>query len=71
MQLLLNYISKTLSIITIVLTFGDIYLIDAGTKCSRKPEGHGATDTPADGRFHIRISESSEKYTPKETYTSN
>lgn len=39
-------------------------------KCNRTPEGHGATKTPADGRFHIRISESTAKYTPGKTYTS-
>lgn len=40
-------------------------------KCNRTPEGHGAVKTPADGRFHIRISENTAKYTPGKTYTSN
>lgn len=39
-------------------------------KCLRTPEGHGALKTPADGRFHIRISENTDKYTPGKTYTS-
>lgn len=43
--------------------------VEAG-KCSRTPDGHGALKTPADGRFHIRISENTAKYTPGKTYTS-
>lgn len=39
-------------------------------RCNRTPEGHGALQTPADGRFHIRILENTEKYTPGKTYTS-
>ncbi|KAJ6647455.1 Spondin-1 [Pseudolycoriella hygida] len=38
-------------------------------KCSRTPEGHGASQTPADGRFHIRIVENTNNYTPGKTYT--
>lgn len=45
--------------------------IEAATfKCSRTPDGHGANKTPADGRFHVRISENTVKYTPGMTYTS-
>lgn len=39
-------------------------------KCSRTPEGRGAGKTPADGRFHVRISENTVKYTPGQMYTS-
>lgn len=39
-------------------------------KCSRTPVGHGPNKTPADGRFHVRISENTDKYTPGQTYTS-
>lgn len=39
-------------------------------KCQRTPEGHGAAKTPADGRFHIRISDTVGKYTPGRNYIS-
>lgn len=39
-------------------------------KCQRTPEGHGALQTPADGRFHIRIADHVGKYTPGRQYTS-
>lgn len=42
----------------------------ASIKCSRTPQGHGATKSPSDGRFHVRISENTVKYTPGQTYTS-
>lgn len=61
---------STYSIVfTILLLNTNINLINA-SKCSRTPEGHGASQTPADGRFHIRILENTEKYTPGKTYTS-
>lgn len=37
--------------------------------CSRIPERHGEK-TPADGRFHIRILENTDKYKPGDRYTS-
>lgn len=49
----------------------ELWGVRAGAyKCSRTPEGHGAMKSPADGRFHVRISESAAKYTPGKTYTS-
>lgn len=48
----------------------NISLASASTRCSRIPEGYGATKTPADGRFHIRITENTSKYVPGKTYTS-
>lgn len=56
------------STVFIVLMF-NIEIIHA-SKCNRTPEGHGAQQTPADGRFHIRILENTNKYTPGKTYTS-
>lgn len=40
------------------------------SRCSRIPEGYGASKTPADGRYHIRITENTNKYVPGKTYTS-
>lgn len=39
-------------------------------RCDRTPEGHGASKSPADGRFRIRISGNPERYVPGEVYTS-
>lgn len=39
-------------------------------RCSRRPEGYTAYKTPADGRFQLKISGSSTKYNPGETYMS-
>lgn len=39
-------------------------------RCSRKPDGYGAYKTPADGRFHLKISSGTAKYNPGETYMS-
>lgn len=55
---------------TIFLLYSILNNTSVAQKCNRTPEGHGATKTPADGRFHIRISESTAKYTPGKTYTS-
>lgn len=40
-------------------------------KCSRMPTGPGAYKTPADGRYHIRITGNPSSYTPSKNYTSN
>lgn len=39
-------------------------------RCDRTPEGTGASKSPADGRFRLRISGNPEKYVPGESYTS-
>lgn len=39
-------------------------------KCDRTPEGAGATKSPADGRFRIRIQGNIERYNPSEVYNS-
>lgn len=39
-------------------------------RCDRTPEGSGASKSPADGRFRLRISGNPDKYVPGETYTS-
>ncbi|XP_053683721.1 spondin-1-like [Sabethes cyaneus] len=38
-------------------------------RCDRTPEGAGASKSPADGRFRLRISGNPEKYVPGESYT--
>lgn len=38
-------------------------------RCDRTPEGSGASKSPADGRFRLRISGNPDKYVPGETYT--
>lgn len=39
-------------------------------KCDRIPDGAGATKSPADGRFRIRVQGNPERYIPLEVYTS-
>lgn len=58
------------SIFVIVLVITTNIISINSSKCNRTPEGHGALQTPADGRFHIRILENANKYTPGKTYTS-
>ncbi|XP_055693331.1 spondin-1 [Lutzomyia longipalpis] len=38
-------------------------------RCDRVPEGSGASKSPADGRYRIKISGNPERYTPGEMYT--
>ncbi|XP_055530253.1 spondin-1 [Wyeomyia smithii] len=38
-------------------------------RCDRTPEGAGASKSPADGRFRLRISGNPEKYVPGASYT--
>lgn len=61
---------STCSIFFIVLLLKTNIKLINSSKCNRTPEGHGALQTPADGRFHIRILENTDKYTPGKTYTS-
>lgn len=56
--------------IFIVVIIGFMCFPSESSRCSRIPEGYGATKTPADGRFHIRILENTNKYVPGKTYTS-
>lgn len=39
-------------------------------KCDRIPEGAGATKSPADGRYRIRIQGNPERYIPMGEYSS-
>lgn len=41
----------------------------AAVRCDRTPEGSGASKSPADGRFRLRISGNPDKYVPGESYT--
>lgn len=54
---------------TILLLNVHIKLINS-SKCNRTPDGHGALQTPADGRFHIRILQNTDRYTPGKNYSS-
>ncbi|XP_037024401.1 spondin-1-like isoform X2 [Bradysia coprophila] len=60
---------STRSIVFIILLLNTNFNLISASKCNRTPEGHGALNTPADGRFRIRIVENDEKYTPGKTYT--
>ncbi|XP_037024402.1 spondin-1-like isoform X1 [Bradysia coprophila] len=60
---------STCSIVFIILLLNTNVDLINSSKCNRTPEGHGALKTPADGRFHIRILENTDKYTPGKTYT--
>lgn len=41
----------------------------SAVRCDRTPEGSGASKSPADGRFRLRISGNPDKYVPGESYT--
>lgn len=46
------------------------YINGYALKCDRIPDGAGATKSPADGRFRIRIEGNPERYKPNEVYNS-
>lgn len=58
----------------ILLVFIGVLCVDEShgwaLKCDRIPDGAGATKSPADGRFRIRIQGNLERYNPSEVYTS-
>lgn len=60
---------SSIAIVLLILICGE--QVVWASRCSRIPEGYGATKTPADGRYHIRIAENADKYVPGKTYTSS
>ncbi len=53
----------------ILLLKNNVILINS-TRCSRIPDGVASPQTPSDGRFHVRILDNTDKYTPGKIYTS-